>query len=132
MELFLQKLAENAKNTNTAELYFLLEIFSKSMENFEGSTRGSEKESAAINDIYPLLLRTITEKIWHVFYKKIAPQALEQLIQTVSEASLILSVNGSFLHILEIILLQLYPINGDITDRNVKNDGTLIADAPSL
>jgi hypothetical protein len=111
LEFFLQKLALNVKNTNPFELYFLLEILSKNMENFENRDRDSETENTPAEDIYPPLLSAITEKIWCVFHRKIPAHRLEQMIKTVSEASPILSMNGSFLHVIENILLNLYQIN---------------------
>jgi hypothetical protein len=120
LELFLQKLAVNVKNINPFELYFLLEILSKNMENFENHGRGSETENTTIEDIYSPLLNAITEKIWHVFHKKIPAHCLEQIIKTVSEASTILSMNGSFLHVIENILLNLYQINCHISPKHKK------------
>jgi DNA polymerase III delta prime subunit len=111
VELFLQKLSVNIEDASILEVYSLLDILSKNIENFENNEQDGDKKNISIKDIYSPLLRAITEKIWHISHGKIPPHSLEHRIEIVSKSSLILTVNGSFLHVIENILLQLYQMN---------------------
>ncbi|MDR1906718.1 MAG: hypothetical protein LBQ03_00635 [Puniceicoccales bacterium] len=109
LEIFLQKLLQNHNTSNILAIFSLLEMLSLNLEKFANDDDGAKNVS--MKDIQRVLLEAITEKIWNTFHSQSPAYAVEQMIKIVSKSSLILTVNGSFLHVIESILLQLHQMN---------------------
>ncbi|MDR2371591.1 MAG: hypothetical protein LBD60_00365 [Puniceicoccales bacterium] len=105
LEIFLQKLPD--QNTiNVLEIFTLLEILSQNIEKLAADD--DKVKNASMKDIQRVLLEAIKEKIWNIFHSKIPPHAMQHMIKIISQSSFLLAVNGSFLHVIESILLQMY------------------------
>jgi DNA polymerase III delta prime subunit len=105
LELFLQKLQNNPEAINVLEIFALLEEVSRNMANFE---KNNGENSPSIKDVYRLLLKEIGKIIWNIFHSKSPIYCIERSLKIVSKSSSILAFNGSFTHVIESILLQLY------------------------
>ncbi|MDR1590859.1 MAG: hypothetical protein LBR92_02585 [Puniceicoccales bacterium] len=109
LEVFLRKILDR-NTTNILEIFSLLETLSSNMGKF---TNGSDEiKDVSMKDIQRVFLETVKKKIWNVFYLKIPVHAMEYMMEVIAKSALLLTVNGSFLHVTESILLQVYEIHG--------------------
>jgi DNA polymerase III gamma/tau subunit len=108
LEVFLQKISANRDAIPVLEVFSMLEMLSQNMEKMTAD--GDEVKDASVKDIQRVLLETITEKIWNIFHSKSPAHAVDRMIKIVSKSSAPLAVNGSFLHVIESILLQMYAL----------------------
>ncbi|MDR2812639.1 MAG: hypothetical protein LBB05_02525 [Puniceicoccales bacterium] len=106
LEVFLQKISPNCPPLHVLEIFSILEELSRNLEKL--SSDNDEIKNASTKDIQRVLLKAITEKIWNIFYGKISIHVAERMIKIISKSSSLLTVNGSFLHVIENILLQIY------------------------
>jgi DNA polymerase III delta prime subunit len=110
VEIFLRKLLPNCSATNVLEIFSLLEMLSQNLEKFANDS--DKIKNASIKDIQRVLLEAVTEKIWNIFHSQLLAHSIEQMMKIISKSSTILAVNGSFLHVMESIFLQIYQISG--------------------
>jgi DNA polymerase-3 subunit delta' len=108
VEIFLRKLLPSPNVTNVLEIFSLLEVLSKDLEKFTND--GDEVKNVSLKDIQRVLMAAISEKIWNIFHGKVPIHALVRMVKIISKSSSLLSVNGSFLQVIESIFLQIYPI----------------------
>jgi DNA polymerase III delta prime subunit len=109
LEGFLQKICSNWNATNVLEIFSLLETLSSNMGNLTNDS--DEVKDVSAKDIQRVFLKTVKEKVWNIFHLKMPIHAIEYMMKNIEESSLLLAVNGSFLHVAESILLQIYAIN---------------------
>jgi hypothetical protein len=112
VEVFLQKIS-TLEVINVCEISAILEALSANLEGFEKNVSAEENHSSS-RAIFAVLLRRLTEKVWQNFHKKTSAHRVEQMVESIAKFSQILIFNGSFLHVMEAILLQFYQIRGSI------------------
>jgi histone H3/H4 len=86
-------------------------MLSQNMEKFTNDS--DDTNDISIKNIQRVLLEAMAEKIWDMFHSKIPTHVLERMLKIIAQASSLLAINGSFLHVIESILLQIYSLNRD-------------------
>jgi hypothetical protein len=109
LDVILQELSKNRKTLSILAIFFSLETLAQSLEQFADDD--DEIKNMSTKDIQRILLESVAEKIWNIFHLKLPAHTVEQMIKIISKSSLLLAVNGSFSHVIESILLQLYEMN---------------------
>lgn len=109
LDIFLKKLFPICNATNVLEIFSLLEMLSRSLEKF--TKNGDGVENVSMKDIQRILLDMVIEKVWNIFHFRLSPHFIERMVKIILKSSTILAVNGSFLHVMENALLQIYQIS---------------------